>query len=184
MRKNVTTLSSESHERQIRIAGNPAGEASHPGQASVRLSQRSTQRCVVPTVGVPVSVGSSLAMTQVDSEDSTSDLTPRPGLRFRRFLSCVDPHVSEVEVAHNQDARLANRFAVLGQSLGDSSFSSSGECGRRSGVRHDSRGSEVSGEEIPAPEDPVCHIHTCHQGRVGVVGHKLICAMNSPEERQ
>ena len=92
------------------------GEASHP--ASVRLSQRSTQRCVVPRVGVSVSIGSSLAMTQVDSEDSVSDLTPRPGesniLRFRRPLSRIAPHVSEVEVAHNQDARFANRFAVLG----------------------------------------------------------------------
>ena len=57
-------------------------------------------------------------MTQVDSEDSASDLTPRPGesniLRFRRPLSRIDPHVSEVEVAHNQDARFANRFGVLG----------------------------------------------------------------------
>ena len=46
-----------------------------------------------------------------------SDLTPRPGesniLQFRRPLSRFDPHVSEVEVAHNQDARFANRFAVL-----------------------------------------------------------------------
>ena len=139
-----------------------------------------------------IRVGSSLAMTQVDSEDSTFDLTPRPGesniLRFRKPLSRLDPHVSEVEVAHNQDARFANRFAVLGlaadedednrlampvspppesvvdalefdmirgDSDSDEVVNSASAGSDVENVGLEDWGSEVSGEEIPVPEDPV-----------------------------
>ena len=167
------------------------GEASHPGPASVRLSQRSTQRCVVPRVGVSVSVGSSLAMTQVDSEDSTSDLTPRPGesniLRFRRPLSRLDPtcrrwklptirmHGGQIDLLFWgwwQMRVKTNRWAMpvsppesvvdaleFDMTRGDSD---SGEVVESASAGSDVEnvdledwGSEVSGDEIPVPEDPV-----------------------------
>ena len=125
----------------------------------------------------------------------------RPDAKARSsadLLSRLDPR-RRWKVAHNQDGRFANRFAVLGlaadedegnrrampvspppESVVDAlkfdmtrGDSDSDEVVNSTRTGSDVEnvdlewGSEVSGEEIPVPEDRV------HQGRVGVVGHSL-----------